>query len=494
MRIANLTALEAGKRIKTGEMSVAEAVSSTLDAIETQDSELNAFITVPDREALLARAEKVQKDIEKGVLTSPLAGVPIGIKDNICTRGLLTTCASRMLYNFTPPYTATAVDRLEKAGMIVAGKTNMDEFAMGSTSETSFFGPVKNPWDVNRVPGGSSGGSAAAVAAGEIFASLGSDTGGSIRQPASHCGVTGFKPTYGTVSRHGLVAYASSMDQIGPIAQDVADCAAIMDLIKGKDPLNATSLDLPGTNYLAGLIGEIRGKRIGLPQACLGDNVDADVKREIGKAAETFQRLGAEIEPISFPFLSYMIPAYYALAWAEASSNLARFDGVKYGYRAQGAGTLETLYRNTRGEGFGSEVIKRVLLGTFVLSSGHYDTYYKKAMQVRALIKQQFDDIFEKYDAILCPTTPYTAPLLGESASDPSKSYLSHIFTASVNLAGLPALSLPCGFDDKGMPVGAQLIGTRLADGAVLNLGFAFQSVTDYHKRLPGEGRKEETA
>ena len=486
MRI-NGTALEAGRQIRAGETTVSETVLSVLDAIEAQDETLNAFITVAEREALLARAAEVQAGIESGALTSPLAGVPIGIKDNICTKGLRTTCASKMLSNFVPPYSARAVERLERAGMIVVGKLNLDEFAMGSTSETSFFGPVKNPWDVRRVPGGSSGGSAAAVAAGEVFAALGSDTGGSIRQPASHCGVTGFKPTYGVVSRYGGVAYASSLDQIGPVGRDVADCAALMDVIKGKDPLDGTSLDLPKTSYLEGLDSDLKGKRIGLPRECFGDGVDADVKARVLEAAETFRGLGAEIEEVDLPVLDYVIPAYYVIATAEASSNLARFDGVKYGFRAEGTHGIESLYRKTRGEGFGSEVIKRILLGTFVLSSGHYDAYYKKALQVKAVIKQQFDDLFQTYDAILCPNAPYTAPLIGEEPDD-LKRYLSDVFTASVNLAGLPALSLPCGLDSKGMPVGVQIIGQRLSDNMVLNLGHAFQCATDHHKQVPGKG------
>jgi len=488
MRI-NGTALEAGQQIRAGEMTAQEAVSSVLDAIAAQDGQVNAFITVCEREALLARAAEVQTGIERGALTSPLAGVPIGIKDNICTKGLRTTCASKILSNFIPPYSATAVERLEQAGMIVVGKLNMDEFAMGSTSEHSFFGPVRNPWDFDRVPGGSSGGAAAAVAAGEVFATLGSDTGGSIRQPAAHCGVVGFKPTYGVVSRYGGVAYASSLDQIGPIGRDVADCAAMMDIIKGKDPLDGTSLDLPDTSYSEALHGDIRGKRIGLPRECFGDGVDADVKRQVRGAAETLRGLGAVVEEIDMSFLEYAISTYYVIVTAEASSNLARFDGVKYGFRAEGVHSIESLYRKTRSEGFGPEVIKRILLGTFVLSSGHYDAYYKKALQVKALIKQRFDDLFERYDAILCPNAPYTAPLIGEEMDD-LKRYLSDIFTASVNLAGLPALSLPCGLDANGLPIGAQIIGQRLTDATVLNLGHAFQSVTDYHKQMPREGAR----
>jgi len=490
MRIENVSALEVGRQIRSGEKTVAEIVSSALDAIAAGDGRLNAFITVCDRGALLERAAEIQEKIDSGALTSPLAGVPIGIKDNICTEGVLTTAASKMLYNFIPPYSATVVERLEEAGMIVVGKLNLDEFAMGTTSETSYFGPVKNPWDVSRVAGGSSGGAVAAVAGGEIFAALGTDTGGSIRLPASHCGVTGFKPTYGAVSRYGGIALASSLDQIGPVARDVADCAAMMDVIKGKDPLDATSLDLPETraNWTEGLNGSIAGKRIALPRECFGDDVDADVKARVFAAAETLRGLGAVVEEIGLPLLDYVIPAYSVIMTAEASSNLAKFDGVKYGFRAEGPfGSVEELYRRTRGEGFGPEVIQRILLGTFVLSAGYYDVYYKKALQVKALIKEQFDEIFSRYDAILCPNAPHTAPGLGEEM-DHHRRYLSDIFVASANLAGLPALSAPCGFDAKGMPVGVQIIGQRLSDALVLNLGYAFQQATDYHKRIPGEG------
>jgi len=392
-----------------------------------------------------------------------------------------------MLANFVPPYSATAVERLEEAGMIVIGKCNLDEFALGVSSETSFFGPVRNPWDTARTPGGSSGGPAAAVAAGEVLCALGSDTGGSVRQPASHSGLVGFKPTYGTVSRFGLVAYASSMDQVGPLTRDVTDAAAMMDLLKGKDPRDATSLDLSGQSYLASLDGDVRGKRIALPQECFGDNVDADVKARVKEAAETLRGKGAEIFDINMPFLDYVIPTYAVLANAEGSSNLARFDGIRYGHRAEGARTVEDIYRLSRGEGFGQGVIQRILLGTFALSSGQYDAYYKKAMQVRALIVRQFDEIFGQYDAILCPVAMSTAPLIGE-AMDHHKRFLSDIFTAGANLAGLPALSVPAGFDAKGLPVGAQIIGPRFADAAVLNLGFAFQQATDYHRQTPGEG------
>jgi aspartyl-tRNA(Asn)/glutamyl-tRNA(Gln) amidotransferase subunit A len=483
--ITKLTALEAGCAIKRGDITSVAAVEQVLDAIEKKDPYINAFITVCRDEAI-KRAAEVQKKIERGELVSPLAGIPIAVKDNICTKGIKTSCASKILGDFKPVYNATVIERLEAAGAVVVGKLNMDEFAMGSTNETSYYGAVKNPWDTNKVPGGSSGGAAAAVSAREVVLALGSDTGGSIRQPASFCGVTGFKPTYGTVSRFGLVAYASSLDQIGPVAKDVADCAAIMDIIAGKDNYDGTSLDVGKQDYLAALDGNIKGAKIGVPKECFGMGLDCDVAERVRAAAETLRGLGAVVEEISLPFLDYVIPTYYIIAAAEASSNLSRFDGVKYGYRSKNYESLTDLYNTTRSEGFGSEVKKRILLGTFVLSSGYYDAYYRKALKVKALIKKHFDEIFEKYDLIICPSAPTTAPELGKSLSDPLKMYLSDIFTVSVNIAGLPGLSVPCGFDRNGMPVGVQLIGQRLSEKMVLNAGYAYQQVTNYHKTFPG--------
>lgn len=469
--IMELTALQLGEKIKLGEIGVGEAVAATLDAAE--NSRTNAFITIADRELALAKADTIQKKINTGELTSPLAGVPIGVKDNICTNGLRTTCASKMLDNFIPPYNATAVEKLEQAGLIVVGKLNMDEFGMGSTSETSYYGAVKNPQDENRVPGGSSGGCAAAIAASEVFVSLGTDTGGSIRQPASYCGVTGFKPTYGAVSRYGLIAYASSLDQIGPIGKTAADCAAVHKIIAGRDLKDGTSLDLTETAH----IRNVTGKKIALPEECFASGVDDEVKKHVLAAAEKFRKMGAEVEYISLPFNDYVIPAYYIIATAEASSNLSRYDGVKYGFRAENATDLSQMYSATRSAGFGMEVIKRILLGTFVLSSGFYDAYYKKALQVKTIIKKNFDDIFAKYDAIITPVAPTTAPLLGESLSDPLKMYLSDIFTVTANLAGLPAISVPCGISTNGLPIGAQIIGNRMADNLVLDLAQSLEVV-----------------
>ncbi|MBR6637359.1 MAG: Asp-tRNA(Asn)/Glu-tRNA(Gln) amidotransferase subunit GatA, partial [Lachnospiraceae bacterium] len=375
------------------------------------------------------------------------------------------------------------VERLNEAGLVIAGKLNMDEFAMGSTCETSYYGATKNPWDTARVPGGSSGGAAAAIAASEAVCALGSDTGGSIRQPAAYCGITGFKPTYGAVSRYGLIAYASSLDQIGPMARDAADCAAIMDIICGKDKYDGTSLELENTSYLNALNDNIKGMRIALPNECFEDDLDAEVKEKVLAVAETLKSQGAIIEEIALPFMKYVIPTYYILATAEASSNLSRFDGVKYGFRAKDCSNLADLYEATRSEGFGEEVKKRIMLGTFVLSSGYYEAYYKKALQVKAMIKQSFDEIFSKYDLVLTPTAPTTAPKLGESLNASLKMYKSDIFTVSANIAGLPALSVPCGFDKDKMPIGAQLIGAPLSDQKVLNAGYAYQKITDFHKQ-----------
>lgn len=485
MDILNLTALELGKAIKEGKTTSVEATKAVLDAVAATDDKINAYITVCGEEALKKAAE-VDAKIKSGELTGPLAGVPFAIKDNICTKGVKTSCASKILGDFAPVYNATVIEKLEAEGAVIIGKLNMDEFAMGSTSETSYYGATKNPWDRAKVPGGSSGGAAAAVAAKEAIVSLGSDTGGSIRQPASYCGVTGFKPTYGTVSRFGLIAYASSLDQIGPVAKDVADCAAVMDVIKGKDTHDGTSLDVEYPEYLKSLTGDVKGLKIGLPTECFEtEGLDPEVAEKVKAVAEVLKEKGAEVEEISLPFLDYVIPAYYIIAAAEASSNLSRFDGVKYGFRAEDYDGLVDLYNATRSEGFGNEVKKRILLGTFVLSSGYYDAYYRKALKVKAVIKQKFDEIFSKYDIILCPVAPSTAPELGKSLADPLKMYLSDIFTVSVNIAGLPGLSVPCGFDRSGMPIGAQIIGPALGEVAVLNAGYAYQQMTEFHKSFP---------
>ena len=475
MDLCELTALELNEKLRSGEVSQREAIKAALMRIDAAQPENNAFITVTDAPSLPAA----------DLSASPLAGVPMAYKDNICTRGVKTSCASKILGAFKPPYDATVVERLSAAGAVSLGKLNMDEFAMGSTSETSFYGSVKNPWALDRVPGGSSGGAAAAVAAGEVWYAIASDTGGSIRQPAAYCGVTGMKPTYGTVSRFGLVAYASSLDQIGPLARSAADCAAVLDLIQGRDLRDGTSLDAPAGGLLSSLTGDVRGLRVGLPSDCFGEGLNQEVRAAVLAAAGVLKARGARVEEFSLPIMEYVVPAYYIVASAEASSNLSRFDGVKYGWRASDYEDLSDLYLKTRTEGFGSEVKRRILLGTFVLSAGYYDAYYKKALQVKALIKDAFDRAFETYDLLLTPVTPTTAPRLGESLSDPLQMYLSDIYTVPVNLAGLPGLSMPCGFDCQGLPIGAQLIGPALGDGIVLNAAHAFQLETSYHRQTP---------
>ena len=477
MELYTLTALELGEKLRSGEVTGQEVVEAALSRIQAAQSANNAFITVTDPPAPAA----------EGAVSS-LAGVPMAYKDNICTKGVRTTCASKILGDFTPCYDATVAERLSAAGAVSLGKLNMDEFAMGSTSETSCFGAVKNPWDLTRAAGGSSGGAAAAVAAGEVWYAIGSDTGGSIRQPAAYCGVTGMKPTYGTVSRYGLIAYASSLDQMGPIARSAADCAAVLDVMMGKDPRDSTSLDAPAGGLLASLTGDLRGKKIGLPADCFGEGLDPEVRAAVLAATEVLKARGATVEEFALPVMKYVVPAYYIIACAEASSNLSRFDGVKYGWRAEGYEDLGELYAKTRTQGFGTEVKRRILLGTFVLSSGYYDAYYKKALQTKAVIKAAFDDAFTKYDLLLTPVAPTTAPKLGESLSDPLKMYLSDIYTVSVNLAGLPGLSMPCGFDQKGLPIGAQLIGPALGDAAVLNAAYGYQLDTDWHRQTPKGG------
>ena len=485
MELTKLTALELGAAIKGGRVSVKEAVQAALDRISAQNGRLNAYITVTGERAL-ARAERLQAGV-KGA-QSPLYGVPMALKDNICTRGVPTTCASKILEGFAPPYNAAVVDRLADAGAVCLGKLNMDEFAMGSTSETSFYGPVRSPWDLSRAPGGSSGGPTAAVAAGLGWYAIGSDTGGSIRQPASHCGVTGIKPTYGAVSRYGLVAYASSLDQLGPLGRDAADCAAVLDALRGRDRRDATSLDSPRGGLLRGLTGDIRGLKVGLPAQFFGDGLDGAVRAAVLAAADVLARRGAELVELSLPALEYAVAAYYIIACAEASSNLARYDGVKYGRRAEGCRSLDELYRRTRTQGFGPEVKRRILLGAFVLSAGYYDAYYKKALQAKAAVSGAFSQAFQQCGLLLGPVSPAAAPRLGGSLSDPLRMYLGDAYTVPANLAGLPALSMPCGFDPGGLPIGAQLIGPPFSEGLLLNAAHAFQLDTDWHRRAPKGG------
>ena len=486
----DLTAVELGKKIKSGETSAVEAAKESIASINKLESKINAFVTVIDEKKILEAADNVQKRIEAGELTGPLAGVPVAIKDNMCTNGILTTCSSKILGNFVPPYTATAVENLENAGSIIVGKTNMDEFAMGSTTETSFYGATANPWDTTKVPGGSSGGSAAAVAANEVPFALGSDTGGSIRQPSSYCGVTGMKPTYGTVSRYGLIAYGSSLDQIGPIAKDVADVAAALEAIASHDKKDSTSVNRQNTEFTKMLEGGVKGLKIGIPKDYFSDGLNPEVRDAVLNAAEVLKSLGAEVEEFDLSLVDYAIPAYYVIASAEASSNLARFDGVKYGYRTPEYEELHEMYKKTRTEGFGSEVKRRIMLGSFVLSSGYYDAYYIKALKTKSLIKQAFNKAFLKYDCILGPVAPTTAPKIGSSLADPISMYLGDIYTISANLAGLPGISLPCGFDKDGMPIGMQLLGDCFAEDKILRAAYAFEQTREYKNSPLAEGKE----
>lgn len=483
MNILNMTATELGRAIKSKEVTVKEALDAYFEKIEKYDGTYHCYNTLCKEEAY-KRAEEVQKGIDDGVLTNALAGVPIGIKDNICTKGVKTTCSSKILNNFVPPYNATVIERLNDAGMVVIGKLNMDEFAMGSTTETSATGVTHNPWDINKVPGGSSGGSAAAVSAGLAPVALGSDTGGSIRQPCSFCGLAGLKPTYGSVSRYGLVAYASSLDQIGPIGQNVEDCVNLFSIITGKDEKDGTSMNTDFSVSDA-LKGDVAGKKIGIPEDYLGEGISEQVKASILEAAETLKGLGATVEMFKMPIVKYAIPAYYIIACAEACSNLSRYDGIKYGYKSENALNLRDTYVMSRSEGFGMEVKRRIMLGNFVLSSGYYDAYYQKALKAKKLIQDAFFEAFEKYDMILGPVAPTTALKIGESLSDPLKMYLGDIYTVMINIAGLPSMSAPCGFDSDGMPIGMQLIGKPFCEAEIMNAAKAFENATDYHTKKP---------
>lgn len=474
MEILSYGAAELSAAIKAGKLTVMDAVQATLERIRESEGLYHCYVTI-DRDGAMKKAEEIQKKISAGELAGPLAGVPAAIKDNICTQGMLTTCSSKMLGNFIPSYSAEAVMKLEKAGAVILGKTNMDEFAMGSTTETSAYGATRNPQNPACVPGGSSGGSAAAVTAGECFFALGSDTGGSVRQPASYCGAVGMKPTYGTVSRYGLIAYGSSLDQIGPLTRNVADCAAVLEAVSGYDPKDSTSLKRQDLDFTAALKEDITGMKIGIPGDYLGEGLDSQVRNAVLQAAEVLKQKGAMVEEFELSLVEYGIPAYYTIAAAEAGSNLERFDGVKYGYRTKEYEGLHQMYKKTRSEGFGTEVKRRIMLGSFVLSSGYYDAYYLKALRVKNLIKKAFDRAFSEYDIILGPTAPNTAPELGKSLADPIGMYLSDIYTVSVNLAGLPGISIPCGRDKKGLPIGVQLIGNAFCEKKLLQAAYAYE-------------------
>lgn len=475
MSLMDLTAVELGRRIKTGEVTAVDAAREALAQIREKEDSIHSFVTVLEEEQILSDAARVQKQIDEGMISGPLAGVPVALKDNLCTEGILTTCSSRMLDGFKPTYTAEAVKNLEQAGVVVIGKTNMDEFAMGSTTETSAYGVTRNPHNTEHVPGGSSGGSCAAVAAGECSFALGSDTGGSIRQPSSFCGVTGMKPTYGTVSRYGLIAYGSSLDQIGPIGRDVTDCATILEVISSYDKKDSTSIRREDTDFTSALVDDVKGMRIGIPKDYFGDGLDSEVAEAVLTAAKQLEKRGAVLEEFDLSLVEYAIPAYYVIACAEASSNLSRFDGVKYGYRTEGYEGLHDMYKKTRSEGFGTEVKRRIMLGSFVLSSGYYDAYYLKALRTKALIKKAFDRAFASYDVILSPAAPTTAPRIGESLSDPIQMYLGDIYTISVNLAGLPGITVPCGADRAGLPIGLQLIGDCFQEKNIIRAAYTYE-------------------
>lgn len=484
--ILELSALDIGSKIKTGEITSVQATQAFLDAIESLDKDYKSYITVC-RDSALARAAEVDSLIAQGRLTGDLAGVPIAIKDNICTKGTATTCASRMLANFVPPYDATVISKINAEGMVILGKTNMDEFAMGSTTETSYFGPTLNPWGDSRVPGGSSGGSAAAVAARLAPVSLGSDTGGSIRQPASFCGVTGLKPTYGTVSRYGLVAFASSLDQIGPIGRDAVDLASLYNLICGVDEKDQSSTETTKLDIDKIRNYSVAGKTIGIPEEYFGEGIDPEVKAAVMDAVKVFESEGAKVERFTLPIMEYAIPTYYIIACAEACSNLSRYDGIKYGFRPEGVQDLGELYIRSRSEGFGMEVKRRIMIGNFVLSSGYYDAYYNKALQVKNLIYQAFNEAFSKYDVVIGPVAPTPALKAGESLSDPLKMYLGDICTVLINIVGLPAVSVPCGFA-SGLPVGMQIIGKHYSEETILGFASDFQRATSdkaYEQQSP---------
>jgi aspartyl-tRNA(Asn)/glutamyl-tRNA(Gln) amidotransferase subunit A len=466
------------------ERSAVELAQAALEQIQQLEPKLHSFLQVTADRAL-EQARQIDAKLMAGEEIGLLAGIPIGIKDNLCTQGILTTCGSLMLQNFMPPYESTVTQKLAAAGAVMVGKTNLDEFAMGSSTENSAYQLTANPWDTARVPGGSSGGSAAAVAAGECVVALGSDTGGSIRQPASFCGVVGLKPTYGLVSRYGLVAFASSLDQIGPFARTVEDAAILLGAIAGHDPQDSTSLDVTIPDYTASLIPDLKGKRVGVIQETFGEGLDPVVEKVVRQAIQQLQDLGAEVREISCPRFRYGLPTYYIIAPSEASANLARYDGVKYGFRAEGADNLLSMYMKTRAAGFGPEVKRRIMIGTYALSAGYYDAYYLKAQKVRTLIKQDFEQAFEQVDVLVCPTSPITAFKAGEKTADPLSMYLTDLMTIPVNLAGLPALSLPCGFDGQGLPIGLQIISNVLREDLLLQVAYAYEQSTSWYQRRP---------
>jgi aspartyl-tRNA(Asn)/glutamyl-tRNA(Gln) amidotransferase subunit A len=483
MELYQMTAHQLHDLLRRKEVTSKEITRSVFDRVQKVEDRIHAYITLLP-EMALQQAEEADIRIRKGDF-GPLTGIPVAIKDLICTQGIRTTCGSHILDNFVPNYDATVTAKLKTAGAVFVGKTNMDEFAMGSSTENSHFGPTRNPWDLGRIPGGSSGGSAASVAADECILSLGSDTGGSIRQPAACCGIVGLKPTYGRVSRYGLVAFASSLDQIGPFAKDVRDAALLLNAISGHESRDSTSADLPVPDYTRSLTQDVRSMVLGLPREAFGEGIDPEVEAKIREAIRTLEKLGAKIVDVSLPHSEYAVAVYYIIAPAEASSNLARYDGVKYGFRAKGAHDLLEMYKETRSQGFGAEVKRRIMIGTYVLSAGYYDAYYRKASQVRTLIGGDFAKAFAQCDAIILPTAPTPAFKLGEKVDDPLQMYLSDIYTIPCNLAGLPGLSLPCGFSRSGLPIGLQILGDHYQEEKILRIAFAYEQNTDHHLRKP---------
>ena len=486
MNIIDLTVHELQEKIKNKELTVTEITKAYVDRINEKEKDVEAFVTTLTDEAQ-KQAEEIQAKIENGELKGDFAGIPIGIKDNLCTKGIRTTCSSKMLENFISPYDATVIEKLNNENMIDLGKLNMDEFAMGGSTETSYFKKTKNPWDLSKVPGGSSGGSAAAVAANMVPWALGTDTGGSIRQPAAFCGVVGLKPTYGLVSRYGLVAFASSLDQIGPITKDVKDSAMLLNLIAGHDEKDTTSVNMPKKDYVKALTGDIKGLKIGVPKEFFGNGINEEVKQSLEESIQIYKKLGAEIEEFSLNIAEYALATYYIIACAEASSNLGRFDGIRYTHRTSEFKNLRELYRKSRSEAFGSEVKRRIILGTYVLSSGYYDAYYKKAQKVRTMVMNEFNKAFEQYDVILTPTSPTVAFGIGEKSSNPLEMYLADICTVSINIAGLPGISIPCGVDKQGMPIGMQLIGNKFQEETILNTAYAFEQEYKFREKYKPE-------
>ena len=489
MDITNLTVHELQEKLEKKELTSEEIVQAYIDRINDKEKDVKAFVTTLCDEAL-KEAKEIDEKRKNGEKLSSLAGIPIGIKDNMCTKGVKTTCSSRMLENFVAPYNATVVEKLNEENLIDLGKLNMDEFAMGASTEYSYFKKTCNPWNLKTVPGGSSGGSAAAVAANLVPWALGSDTGGSIRQPSSFCGVVGLKPTYGLVSRYGLVAFASSLDQIGPITKDVRDSAILLNIIAGHDERDTTSYNMPKKDYTKALKNDVKGLKIGIPKEYFGEGINAEVKAKLEEAIETYKKLGAEVQEFSLDIAQYALATYYIIACAEASSNLGRFDGIRYGYRTENYTNLKELYKNSRSEGFGPEVKRRIILGTYVLSSGYYDAYYKKAQQVRTLVKKEFDKAFEKYDVLLTPTSPTVAFEMGTRSENPLEMYLADICTVSVNIAGLPGISIPCGVNGDNMPIGMQLIGNKFEEEKILNAAYTFEQEYKFRDKYQPEFKR----